>query len=137
MITLYASTDCQSLTSLHPFPPITFDTTGQFQTDLTGVKVSKISGSYSFHGNRWLDGEERPYSYVCFGKKCGMRSTVLLDTNQFSWERQVMNALNKGKALTEFLTFLDMRVGSTRVITIRKPAFSSSIAHKPACYSVR
>lgn len=47
-----------------------------------------------------------------------MRSAVLLDTSKFSWEREVMNALNKGKALTGFLT-LDIRGSSTRVITIR------------------
>ena len=47
-----------------------------------------------------------------------MRSTVLLDTSKFSWEREVMNALNKGKSLTGFLTFLDVRGSSTRVISI-------------------
>lgn len=47
-----------------------------------------------------------------------MRSTVLLDTSKSSREREVMNALNKGKALTGFLTFLDIRGSSTRVIAI-------------------
>lgn len=51
-----------------------------------------------------------------------MRSTVLLDTSKSSWEREVMNALSKGKALTEFLTFLDIRGSSSRVITIGNQA---------------
>lgn len=65
----------------------------------------------------WME-KKRPYSCACFGKSCGMRSTVLLDTSKSSWEREVMNALNKGKALTGFLTFLDMRGSSTRVTAV-------------------
>jgi len=33
-----------------------------------------------------------------------------------------MNALNKGKALTGFFTFLDIRGSSTRVITVGNQA---------------